>query len=278
VKSIRITGSSDAVMADKINELLRKFEYPDSDTTAAPFQGGGGGGAPRFVVAASDASADSKRKADYTVLGSGDQADLQSIVNEFGNAGGLLILTEGTYDFTDSWTVSGPTWVRGMGTGATFLIGSIDTGALVLPGANGKLSDMYVENSSADSNAEGVRMTGERGLMDNCRVVCNGLVAIRMAEESTTVRSCFAEESTYGIRHTAGERIHIIDNLMENVTTGIEVNDNLAQVRGNIMFTTGDGIAGTGDNGMVIGNVIDAGGTAVSYSGTNNTTSPNTIV
>lgn len=268
MRPTRVTGPP--AVPDAVDRLLRKFEYPRDAVFPSAFVGGGPGGAPTVVVAAADASDLSKSKADYICTGSSDELTLQSVVDLFATFGCLLILTEGTFDIKNTWTVSGATWVRGAGLGATFLIGSVPLGALVSPGTDGKMSDLYVENTSANAAAEGVRMTGERSLLDNVYAFCNGDAAINMAADLTTVRYCYAEGATYGVLHSSGERPRIVDTFIDDVTTGIEISNNRAQVRGNDITASGDGVAGTGDDGVVIGNIITAGGTPISYTGTGN--------
>lgn len=81
----RVTG--EAVVADQLNQLLRRFQYPDENTRSPAFVPGGGGGAPTYVIAKADSTSLSKGKADYVM---GLNEDLGTVINAWmtGGTGG----------------------------------------------------------------------------------------------------------------------------------------------------------------------------------------------
>jgi len=56
---------------------------------------------PYRIVAASDASAESKNMADYVCDGTSDQEEIQNAIDDLPSQGGIIFLTEGTYNFSD---------------------------------------------------------------------------------------------------------------------------------------------------------------------------------
>jgi hypothetical protein len=114
VKPIRITGSSDAVMADKINELLRKFEYPDADTIAPAFQGGGGGGMAHVLIVSQSEPDFVQAKADFVVTETGAGSQLNAIFASL-PAGKWSIWMAGRFNVEEDIDFPDGAWVRGLG-------------------------------------------------------------------------------------------------------------------------------------------------------------------
>jgi len=60
---------------------------------------------PYRVVAASDASDESKKKAHYVCDGTNDEAEIEQAINDLPSSGGIVFLTEGTFNFTDTYKI-----------------------------------------------------------------------------------------------------------------------------------------------------------------------------
>ena len=76
-----------------------KFVRVNSLEDALEFADAGGGGIPYRIVAASDASAESKAKAHYVCSGANDQNTIEQAINDLPATGGIIFLTEGNYSF-----------------------------------------------------------------------------------------------------------------------------------------------------------------------------------
>lgn len=114
MKPIRITGSSEAVMADKINQLLRRFEYPDSDTIAPnPMPGGGGGMAHVLIVSTSEPDF-VQQKADYIVTEANAAAELNAIFDSLGTQKWSIWMA-GRFNCNENVDFPSGAWVRGLG-------------------------------------------------------------------------------------------------------------------------------------------------------------------
>jgi hypothetical protein len=214
----------------------RRFRFPDLDTIAPGQIFGEGGGAPRLVVAPSDSSDQSKSRADELLTGVGDDQALQGIVDQFGNDGGRLLLTEGNINFTDEglWTISGPTRVEGMGKGSTIINGDSQS-ALVLPGDFGTLEHVGVFNSSSNAGARAAEIVGSNARVTDCILDCVGAVAIELDGDESTIDH----------------------NILSS--GGILIGGAYNQVKANLVFANGHGINVSGAvDCQVCANIVDA--------------------
>jgi hypothetical protein len=114
MKPIRITGSSDAIMADKLNQILRKFEYPDADTLPAPFMPGGGGGMAHILIVSDSEPDFVQDKADYIVTETGAGAQLNAIFASIGNQKWSIWMA-GRFNIEENILFPEGAWIRGLG-------------------------------------------------------------------------------------------------------------------------------------------------------------------
>lgn len=114
MKPIRITGSSDAIMADKLNQILRRFEYPDADTLPPPFMAGGGGGMAHVLIVSTSEPDFVQQKADYVVTESGAGPELTAIFDTLVN-GPWSIWMCGRFNIATNVEAPSAAWIRGLG-------------------------------------------------------------------------------------------------------------------------------------------------------------------
>jgi hypothetical protein len=145
---------------------VRRFQYPDVDTQPGPLFVGGGGGAPTIVVAASNATDYSKRKADFVCSGVNDHEVIQATLDAMDlglGLGGRLLLSEGTFNCEYGWirtsdlTAQSPVHIQGMGD-ATCLSFSGGTGiGIDMNSEDSTLSNLWVLGNDA-TNVVGVHV------------------------------------------------------------------------------------------------------------------------
>ena len=68
-----------------------------------------------FVVAASDASNESKARADYICDGTADDVEIQAAIDSLPAVGGKVYLTEGTFNTVAKILLPDNTWLQGSG-------------------------------------------------------------------------------------------------------------------------------------------------------------------
>lgn len=190
MKPPRVTGDPTAVIADHVNRLIRKFDYPDQDTIPANPVLGGGGGAPTVVVAAVDSTGMSQGKADFICSGAADQGiinlALAILGNTGGNAigeGGRLILCEGNYVCTAVLDIPCNVHVLGMAREATHVQFNYTTAAGVgfdVTNQNTQLSDLTVQI--------------------NTTATPSGLIAVSMGDEGSRVQNVEVSSEDIGVQ------------------------------------------------------------------------------
>jgi hypothetical protein len=116
--------------------------------SAASLLLGGGGGAPTVVVAAADATEASKSKADFICTGTHDQNTINQAISTLSN-GGRVLLTEGTYNVTDS--VFGGS---GVGSGRVALQG-LGRATVITGATTGPIVDNFYTVSDLDIQQTG---------------------------------------------------------------------------------------------------------------------------
>lgn len=129
MKPPRVTGDPTAVLGDHVNRLIRKFEYPDSDTLPLNPIIGGGGGMMTVAVAASNASGMSQGKADFVCNGTDDHVFIMQAIDIcYAAGGGTVWLSEGRFNIDGDQIIVGgsiadpePMTLRGMGMNSTRL-------------------------------------------------------------------------------------------------------------------------------------------------------------
>lgn len=133
---------------------------------------GGGGGAPTVVVAASDAADLSKSKADFVCSGTNDQDTINQAISTLSN-GGRVLLTEGTYNVTDSLFGNSGVVLQGLGRA------TVITGATVGPIVDNfyTVSDLAVEQTGS-GYCIGV---GPEGTATRLRLSSSGVTAAEVS-------------------------------------------------------------------------------------------------
>ncbi len=165
----------------RIYELERKLKVNSLGKPPFDAVGEGGGGAGMFtlLVAASDASAASKARADYVCDGTNDQVQIAAALASTagGNNGrGTVWLSEGTFVVITLQYTSGTTWgncaLRGMGIDATTLLHDAPTGAdfaLYNPWDRFTLSDMTIDAGQVTNGGYGVYISGDFNYVERVR-------------------------------------------------------------------------------------------------------------
>lgn len=115
MKPPRVTGEPTAVIADHVNRLIRKFEYPDSDTIPLNPILGGGGGAPTVVIATPGSSGFSQGRADFVLGLDLSPGGFQILLNGFTGLRARILFTEG--DFAIDTHIDVPTGIDFEGAG-----------------------------------------------------------------------------------------------------------------------------------------------------------------
>jgi len=76
---------------------------------------------PYRVVAASDATDESKKKAHYVCDGTNDHVEIQQAINDLPDSGGIVYLTEGTFNINGRISFDKKIWIIGSGQETTIL-------------------------------------------------------------------------------------------------------------------------------------------------------------
>lgn len=110
----RVTGDPIAVLGDVANRLVRKFEYPDSDTLPPPFTLGGGGGMAHILIVSTSEPGMIQDKADYVVNQNNAAAELTAIFDSLAT-GSWSIWMAGVFNISEDVTFPSGAWIRGLG-------------------------------------------------------------------------------------------------------------------------------------------------------------------
>jgi len=283
----RIKAVAEAAVPDWVQREARRFQYPDLDTIGAAAIPAGGGGAPTIVVAASDATAVSKTKADIICTGVNDQAVIQEAIDalvtetQLSNAQGFrVLLTEGEFAIDMSAVSFGGIelpygTIQGMGLEATILnagntSGTTDDPVVALMTTRGTVRDLSIQGG-AGSAVTGIWSDGFGHVVDNCHIETNG-IGVMIRGQAARVHSC-------EILTNAGQiAVNIIGDasysqILSNYLGGgfgVFVGGggsvlNHGTVIGNTIEAINDGIdLGSGVIGAVVaGNVIDGGANGI---------------
>jgi len=121
------------------------------------------------VVAASDASSDSKQAATYVCDGINDEIEIQRAIDDLPSIGGMVQLTEGIFNLNRSGAtqilLSNGTWLKGLGQATQLILGaSIDQTVIsnenATPGTelgthdkNITVGDMYIDGNKENQGA-----------------------------------------------------------------------------------------------------------------------------
>lgn len=110
----------------RVDDLLRRFVYPDTAPLPKASQPVGGGGAPTITIAAADSSDASKLKADIVCTGVQDNKFFEQAIQIIAAAGGgRLLVCEGTYHFAATVFIDNtPIFIQGLGIDATIIVPS----------------------------------------------------------------------------------------------------------------------------------------------------------
>ena len=186
----------EAAVNQAVLDLLNRFQYPDNEALAPPFEFGGGGGAPTIVIAAANSTDISKGKADFICPGVNDQEIIQEALDSL-TVGGRILFCEGTFSLSfggsanivTSGGFSGITF-QGMGTEATILN--------VTDSFGGSALDRFVfECTDADITFAHLSLQGGTGTLG----LTNGIALGNHGK----VLDCILATDGVGVRLTSGD-------------------------------------------------------------------------
>lgn len=114
-----------------------------------------------FVVVASDASNESKTRADYICDGTDDDVEIQAAIDSLPAAGGKIYLTEGTFNTTSTINISDNIWLQGSGFSTIIDCGTLNDHIIknedVSNGNNRiKITDLKLDGSSQTNDKCGI--------------------------------------------------------------------------------------------------------------------------
>lgn len=139
-----------------------------------------GGGAPTLVVAAADASAESKARADFVCTGAGDEATINTAIRAVAAVGGRILLTEGTFavSVAAGGLILEPT-VTLQGMGESTVVEAADDPAIspapiVTAASQTAVRDLAVSAFFGSNPQVGVRVDGNTVRISGCRFSCDG--------------------------------------------------------------------------------------------------------
>lgn len=111
MRRARLTGES--AVYRTVNDLARKFEYPDENTLPIPGGGGGGGGMAHILIVSDSEPSDVQAKADYVVSSSASAGELQGIFDSI--SGTWSIWMAGVFTLDDDVITPSGCLIRGLG-------------------------------------------------------------------------------------------------------------------------------------------------------------------
>lgn len=236
--------SGDAATPDAVLSLLRKFDYPDTETSPVNIQPGGGGGAPTIVVASSDSSEASKSKADLVCTGVNDQDVIQSAIDSIevgGVARGRVLLTEGNFSINvpsggAAITLGSFSSLQGLGPEASYLVD--DTASD--PGAGSSLITTATRSNkifnlgivSSWPNAPSIRMPSQAGFLwlDSINFGNSDASALKSADRPSNVwiTNCFfdiSDPTIPGLDFGSIRQLHVVNNRFSGGIRPIQIVD-----------------------------------------------------
>ena len=152
MRPIRITGDPQAVIANQVSRLIRKFEYPFTEPFVPADQGDGGGGEMTVAVAAASASDLSKSKADIVCTGVNDDGTINGAWDLAGVTDAHVVLSEGVFNIgadvivmPDNATLSGKGWQTRLSTTAT-------SGTLIEMTGRNLVANLQIQRAAAAGN------------------------------------------------------------------------------------------------------------------------------
>lgn len=107
------------------------------------------------IVAANDALATSRAKADYLCDGTADDVQIQAAHDALPAGGGAILLTEGTYNLSTTVTLTKPTLLIGEGY-ATYIVSAINGDAFYFSSADGSKAQSIRLQGPTSANAVGL--------------------------------------------------------------------------------------------------------------------------
>lgn len=165
-RGMRISVNSDSPGTTAIVDWLSERGLQGSSDIARMGDRGGSGipglraesTRPLAFIAASDAPANIRDKADHVAEGADDHALIQSVIDAFPDCGGDILLTEGTFEV--SAPIEIPTGVNLVGAGADLTLLRLDpghlslglnTGVLHISGSQATVRDLAINGSNPDN-------------------------------------------------------------------------------------------------------------------------------
>lgn len=219
----RVVGDPTAVIADWVDQLANRFDYPDLDTVTGAVQVEGGGGAPTVVVAAVDAPDIEKGKADFVCTGADDQGALQAANDLMASVRGRLLLTSGSFTLSDTLTVSNGVTVEGMSR-ETYLFSSVADPVVDL-GSLASLVKLQAESTVTDGTLIEAR-GGASAILRDLELYATGSAGVHVEKDGSgvlLVEQCWFGGSAIGIHSTgtAGRNLRVVGCTFDTNERGI---------------------------------------------------------
>lgn len=243
-----------------------------------------------YIVAAVDASDESKAHADAVCDGTNDEVQIQAAITAVAVTGGLVLLTEGTFTILDGITLDSSVHLRGRGRGATvikvaatassdFNILSVTSKTILsvrdlsIDGTGGSvaqnhrgiyldssshivLADLLVENIAYDaSNGQGVHIAAStQVLMERVESSNAGSTGLEIsgASHSCEVVNCIFDNcDAYGVNISATYCALSACSIRANASTGLIVSGNYNTFQVEVRDNVGHGISLSGSYNVV---------------------------
>jgi len=236
-KSFSRRTDTDDIMATDVNQAYDEIEALEAELGLNPADKTGGTAgtyatvkarldkahrAATFVVAASDASADSKQFADYVCDGTADDVQIQAAIAALPAGGGKVELSEGTFNIAADIVINtSATKLVGQGRGATILTAQT--------GVTNAVIDIVCNTTAEldDVTVMGIKMDVNSKTVDGIRVYCadatDYYAAWRLKLAELDIRGV---PSTYhGIDIDAIQASLLSNIFMNNVGNGLRIRD-----------------------------------------------------
>jgi hypothetical protein len=193
-----------------------------------------------FLVAASNALASTKAKADYTCDGTADQVQIQAAHDALGSGGGQIVLSEGTFNLSGTVTVTKPVHLTGsgyatlvssavngvaiqFGDGVTRLNGPAVSGIRLVGNTGTSAVGLYLHDCDfAEVAGMWIRNFGAAGIK-----IDNAVENTRIHDNNIDSLDSFSTAGTkYGIQIvTSAHDVTICDNHIEGWKVGVYGNE-----------------------------------------------------
>ncbi len=228
-------------------------------------------------VAAKDSSAASKAAADFVADGTGDQEQVMAAIRALPEAGGTVLLLEGTYDIRRvDGTLGGVTIDRsrvvlaGQGA-ATVLRLAAEQNTNVVRIIGSGVGDITIRDLTVDANRDqNAAGTGDPNISHDRFEFC-GIKAFRQAPRGptapvdthdVTVRNCAVKNVHRLNIMLEGPNMRVLDNVLGNAgSDSVEILTGPGIIRGNYVRITGRTHVAIGsDRGnsiIMVGNIVD---------------------